>query len=244
MGKYRGSVEKLVSIEQDLAMGIDTEGEKVKDPMRLIVPVLLDESIGKLDKIRILLLFIIIKNGISDENLEKLMRHAGIPPQEAGTILNMQQLGVKIVQEDGGKKKKRPKRKERDTEYILSRWVPVVKDLMEDAIDGVLDQEFYPFLRREGAQAALSVGGDDAAAAGTRSARWQFRPKEATAEVKSGPRLIVFIVGGACYSELRSAYEVSASKSEWEVIVGGTTFLTPRELLHQLQHLSESGATV
>ena len=40
-----------------------------------------------------------IHPGDTEENLEKLMRHAGIPSAEAGYILNMQALGVKIVKE-------------------------------------------------------------------------------------------------------------------------------------------------
>ncbi|CAF3813017.1 unnamed protein product [Rotaria magnacalcarata] len=220
----RDSGEKLCSVEQNLAMGIDPEGERIKDHMRNIVPLLLDTVIAVEDKLRIIMLYILHKNGycttppdthgITEENLDKLLSHALIPTDKKTIISNMQHLNLQIIQDQSRAPRRKnipqPRKERTETTYTNSRWTPYVKDIMELLIL-ICDNHIH----------SREFGG------------WMHNRKGA---VRSGPRLIIFILGGVTYSELRCAYEVTQSNTKkWEVFVGSDHIVTPRQFLRDLE---------
>uniref|UniRef100_A0A8C2Q4I2 Syntaxin binding protein 2 n=1 Tax=Cyprinus carpio TaxID=7962 RepID=A0A8C2Q4I2_CYPCA len=210
MKKFKSLLDKLCEVEQDLAMGSDADGEQIKDAMKSIVPVLLNTEIKPYDKIRIILLYIFHKKkGIGEENLTKLIQHANVQ-EDKNIITNLQYLGCPIITGGANAGKTLPDRKERtESTYQLSRWTPVLKDVME--------------VRKH---------------CSARFGHWH--KNKAPTEYRSGPRLIIFVIGGMTHSEMRCAYEVTrATEGKWEVLIGSSHILTPTNFLNDLKNLDQ-----
>ncbi|MBZ3870589.1 Syntaxin-binding protein 2 [Sciurus carolinensis] len=183
MKHFKGYVEKLCSVEQDLAMGSDAEGEKIKDDMKLI-PVLLDAAVPPYDKILVLLLYILLWNGVSEENLAKLIQHANVQAYSS-LIRNLEQLGGTVINPGcSGTLIQLERREQREPTYQLSCWTPIIKDMMEDMVEDGLDQKLWPFV------SDLAPTSSTQAAVSAHFGHWH--KNKVGIEARPGSRLIVY----------------------------------------------------
>jgi syntaxin-binding protein 1 len=230
----------IASVEQSLATGLDEDYRKPKNLADQMVRLLDDENIDKPDRLRLILLYIIFRDGLVLEDIQKLLAHANLSLDSIDPITNMELLGVRPTKalkdsrtapQPVFPRKTAPTAENED--YALSRFEPMVKLMLENVTKGTLEQATFPYTKPP-----LDNSEELAAQAQTslRSAKptWA-RNRMSTAE--SRQRIIVFMAGGATYSESRSCYEVSRTSGR-DIFLATSHMLSPNLFVRQVGDLN------
>eukprot|EP01087_Luapelamoeba_hula_P010389 TRINITY_DN2751_c0_g1_i1.p1 TRINITY_DN2751_c0_g1~~TRINITY_DN2751_c0_g1_i1.p1 ORF type:complete len:596 (+),score=98.55 TRINITY_DN2751_c0_g1_i1:112-1899(+) len=235
MDKYNGTeLEKIALIEQDLATGKGPRGESISKVFNSVQEILRDPSVGPNDKMRLALLYLACYKDARSSDKDKMIEAAGFRGKEVELMESMAALGV-------SSKRRKPHRKEAkldedDQPYQVSRYTPLVKDLIEGIMEGELNEDDYPY---SGEAAREGYGQKAAPAKQAKSLKTTSRKKgkdkgePIEKERPSGPKVVVFIAGGMCFSEVRAAYEVMRAYNR-EVVIGATNILTPTKLFEEV----------
>jgi len=243
-------LKKIAFLEQDMSTGEDAEGAPVKNVISAMPPILTDKEVTKMDKVRLLMLYIISQEGIKDGDRKRLMELAQVTAVEQSYISNLRYLGVTLLKGTQAKKKKqmsdKKKKKQRDDAppYELSRYIPAIKKVGEDLISNVLEISEFPAAKESVGE--LSKDSKAESKKPAKSLRQNLQPKWADKEKRKseskpervGGKIIIFIAGGATLSEMRSVYELS-EKHNREVILGTTSLIRPLEFVESLGQLKK-----
>jgi len=181
---------------------------------------------------------------VKDQDRKRLMDLAKISVQDQLAIANLYHLGVTINKGKKAKKETKKKKKRGDVPYELSRYVPNLKDVLKQLAEDGLSAQEYPFVRDDpnvttGRAPSSSSGEKKSLKGAAKGPKWadKGKKKEENKVQLAGPRIIVFILGGMTFSEMRTAYEIT-SQHQRLCFVGSTHIITPNKFLADLGRLA------
>jgi len=243
MGKFTSSkLKDLGEFEQDMATGSDSEGKKVagKNLKGTLVQMCQNKDISNLDKLRLLMIYLISQGGIQESTRKELLK--SIHPKLHKAVLNLSKLGIDLNQAfQGGKSKHsstRMKEFEKRIETIplqLMRYIPVLHSVVNDMITYDLSETDYPYTTAppDGEKRKSTTSGKPSARTKT---KWRQGGKEKPADEKEDTRAryIIYCVGGCTFSETRAIYEIAHEHKDASLVIGSSNTLIASEFIRGL----------
>ncbi|KAL6842001.1 hypothetical protein ACP4OV_028201 [Aristida adscensionis] len=256
-------------LEQDLVFG-DSGTKELINFFRTQL------GVSRENKLRLLMIYAALNpEKFESDKGAKLMQLAGLSADDMIAVNNMRCLcGPDTKKSSGGgftlkfdvHKKKHGYRRERTGEestWALSRFYPVLEELIENLSKGELPKDEYncmndPSPSAHGLPTSTSVRTSPAHSMRSRrtGGTWA-RPRgsddgyssdsvlrHASSDLKKlGQRIFVFVIGGATRSELRAAHKLS-SKLKREIILGSSSLDDPPQFITKLKLMSAEELTL
>jgi len=247
----------LSDLEQTLATGKTDEGKdpKVADMVEQVESAL-GEAGNILSRFRLLAIFIVSQDGLRPEDEERLMNAARLDPFYRKALQNFEILGIPMVKAaQGGNRLSMSLRKagmkliskgntdNSDSQYASSRFACELKGILQELQENKLSLDDFPSVLPMPVQNVESSGHSSMAKSvrsSTGGSRFSRRgTTDSTTESGAklfGARQIVFMAGGACYSELRTTRDLMAAGGP-ETIIGCTHLINPGQFVKDLASL-------
>ncbi|XP_057977797.1 SNARE-interacting protein KEULE isoform X2 [Malania oleifera] len=256
-------LRELGQLEQDLVFG-DAGTKEIINFLRTKL------DVTRENKLRLLMIYAsIYPEKFEGEKGSKLMQLAGLMPDDMNAVNNMRLLeGASDSKKSSSgafslkfdvHKRKHAARKDRSGEqetWQLSRFYPLIEELIEKLSKGELQKNEYPCMNDPSptyhgtSQTALITSQPPAHSMRSRRTPTWARPRNsddgyssdsilrhATSDFKKmGQRIFVFIVGGATRSELRVCHKLT-EKLNREVVLGSTSLDDPPQFITKLKLL-------
>ncbi|KAI8067499.1 Sec1-like protein [Gongronella butleri] len=245
------NLEAIGLIEQNMACNETPDGHAPKHLVDELIPILDDPYTSQMIKTRLIMLWISASETIDTEQLELLLAHARLDQEYKDAIDNLSLLGVQLSKSASrfGQKATKKERKKKDNivnpndvPFDLSRYVPVVKRVVEGHMTNTVDQSLFPLLRMpEPENQKTDASSSRKQHHQLRVYKTQWHKKSTgttTSKPPSGPPVIIFVAGGITWSEARSAYELAASMDR-EVYIGSTHIISPDNFVRSLGNLDK-----
>ncbi len=234
-------LSEIAELEQIcIADGITIDGDACKTLIDDIIQLLASNESSIYDKFRLILIYSIYRGGIIKEDFEKLMSHSNIDKHDFFfTVLNnFNKIGLKPIKQD--LKTKPPKNMvyhelEGEGAYNTSRFIPSMKSLVSQAINGKLSDALFPYVKDK----PVIDGQDDDLGNGGSLRNQKHRAAWSKNTTSSAPRqrIFLFVSGGITYSEMRSAYELE-KQYDRDVYYGGSEIINPEGFINSVYGLT------
>ncbi|KAF7187492.1 Protein transport protein sec1 [Pseudocercospora fuligena] len=232
----------LATVEQILATGLDEEYKKPKGVANQVVAMLDEDGITPPDRLRLLMLYTLFRDGMPPSDLEKLMYHAQLAPQQDGTIIrNLDLVGARVERNIKDSRPiplplfpKKPPPGYTMEEYALSRYETVLQNLLEAHAGNTLDANTFPYTKPP---LDMNDGMGQQQAVASLRAKPTWAKTRANTSNENRQRVVVFMAGGATYSEARACY-TTGRQTNREVFLVTSHMQTPSLFTRQLGDLT------
>ncbi|KAF8605962.1 Sec1-like snare protein [Ceratobasidium sp. AG-I] len=241
--------------ELNCAMGQTAEGKVPKSVIEDLVLLLENKNLTSTDKARLIALYIMYRDGVSDEDRRRLFQHAKLSTMDQDAVNGLTYLGSRVMRTPADRdiKRKLKQKAAAQYDYDQSRYQPVLQTVLEDHFSGKLDPSVFPYVK-DAPPAAPPLGSSlgsfrsspqpsspASAPTSLRSQKpsWHKAPRAGGGEALK-QRVFVFIAGGMTYSEMRTVYTASNTLNK-DIYIGSTHQLTPSRFVGDLRAIAMDG---